>query len=374
MGKGWGITISKSVLGRKSSYSLTKAKPVKPKLKLGVTEREVLWTLLSLRRDIKRTELTSLTGKDLRKTLIRLKNKGLVKESKEHYIELTKEGKGVVLYFSKRGSVWGKRHVPKLQTQYKLVAFDLDDTLIPGYVNKFVDVETMRRFLHILKANNIKIAVLSINTPETVYYRLRDYGLLRYIDYPIFTQKGTAIQTLKHVMNLKDNQILFIGHDISMDYHNVKSLNPKVKVALLRDALSSGDAGTYSKPYSPVLIDRSIPTFIKVLENKIPIQVEPIGVSIPITTIPTVPTTPTFDLTTFLEPKQPSKRRKKKLRKRITNILKISHEPLITFQISNALKGVSLTEAYQTLGELEKQGTVKWRRKPQGWVSVKKRR
>jgi len=217
---------------------LERVVPQKPKYKLGCTEKEILWTLMSLGETEGKT-LKHFINKQIKGSIYRLKKKELITKNGKK-IGITEKGKSAVMFIASKGKIWSNRKV-KLNTGIKLVAFDLDDTLIPGYVNENVDVELMRTFLRILKDNGIRTAVLSINPKSVVYLRLRHYGLLKYIDYPFHTIKGKGLLFLKESLNLKDSEIIFIGHDLTSDYLDVKRTNPKANVVLLEDSISNHD-------------------------------------------------------------------------------------------------------------------------------------
>ena len=255
-----------------------KVKPKKPECRLGKTEREILWTLMSFDTPMKKRELKFWMNREIKGSVYRLVKKGLIKSNSKEFA-ITDYGKSVLMYIASKGKVWRHRKV-KLHNSIKLVAFDLDDTLIPGYVNKYVDVELMRQFLRILKENGIRTAVLSVNTRETIYWRLRTYGLLRYVDYPFHTDKGYGLLFLKKTLNLDDKEIIFIGHDLTWDYRFVKSVNPNIKVVLLSDSISNCDRSKPnilrkinkneldSEQLDAVIVDRCMNEFIKLLNNK----------------------------------------------------------------------------------------------------------
>ena len=243
---------------------LERVVPQKPKYKLGCTEKEILWTLMSLGETDGKT-LRRLINRQIKGSINRLRKKGLIAKNGEK-IGITEQGKSAIMFIASEGKIWSNRKV-KLNTRIKLVAFDLDDTLIPGYVNKNIDVELMRTFLRILKDNGIRIAVLSINPKSVVYSRLRQYGLLRYIDYPFHTTKGRGLLFLKESLNLEDSEMIFIGHDLTSDYLDIKRTNPKANVVLLEDSISNHDIPCKIQQGEIPTVKRKISELVKLVNS-----------------------------------------------------------------------------------------------------------
>jgi predicted HAD superfamily phosphohydrolase YqeG len=237
-------------------------------MKVGRTEREILWTLNSFGNMMDVRTLKFYMGRQIKGSVGRLLNKKLI-EKNGKVIRLTVDGEMKTLQIAKKGKVWKDRKI-KLNTKIKLVAFDLDDTLVPGYVNRTFDVEIMRQFLKILKENNIRTTVLSINPKDVVYWKLRQFGLLQYIDYPFHTTKGEGLQFLRKALNLSEDEIIFIGHDLMFDYKMIKMRNPNVKVVLLKDCLSNSDK-VYSvnsaNTNDAIIIERKLKDLINIINS-----------------------------------------------------------------------------------------------------------
>jgi len=265
------MKLGKDVISGKTTVKLGLkfTKPQKTIKVLGAGEKEILWTLYTL-GSMSHHKLRDTLHKDIDTSLGRLRKKRLVKLEKDA-VKLTDVGRGAILHYAVKGKSWsGYRKIPKVKSKFKLVVFDLDDTLIPGFVTKEVDVETMRRILVTLKKNNIKTSVLSINPDYTVYKRLRNYGLLRYIDIPFQTSKTVGMKKLLRFTQLKPEEILYVGHDINSDWTGIKNADKRIPVVLFEDAISYGDFGTKTpKVKGSLIIPRDFTTFIKVLEGKI---------------------------------------------------------------------------------------------------------
>jgi predicted HAD superfamily phosphohydrolase YqeG len=208
-------------------------------MKLGRTEREILWTLSSFENTMDIRNLRFYIGRHIKGSIRRLANKKLIEKNGKK-VKLTADGETVIRKIAEKGEIWKERKI-RLKTKIKLAAFDLDDTLVPGYVSKTFDVEIMRQFLKILKDNDIRTTVLSINPKDVVYWKLRQFGLLQYIDYPFQTTKGEGLLRLLKMLNLREDEAIFIGHDLMFDYQMVRSRNPNVKIILLKDCLSNTD-------------------------------------------------------------------------------------------------------------------------------------
>jgi len=208
-------------------------------MKLGRTEREILWILSSFENVMDTRKLRFYIGRQIKGSIRRLVNKKLIEKNGKK-VKLTADGETAVRKIAEKGEIWKERKI-RLKTKIKLAAFDLDDTLVPGYVSKTFDVEIMRQFLKILKNNNIRTTVLSINPKDVIYWKLRQFGLLQYIDYPFQATKGEGLLRLLKTLNLREDEAIFIGHDLMFDYQMVRSRNPNVKIILLKDCLSNTD-------------------------------------------------------------------------------------------------------------------------------------
>lgn len=257
------------IFSKKTEYGLKFTKPHKASRVLGAGEKEILWTLYTL-GSMSRNKLCDTLHKDINTSLGRLRKKRLVKLEKST-VKLTDVGCGAILHYAVKGKTWsGYRKIPKVKSKFKLVVFDLDDTLIPGFVSKDVDVELMRKILRTLKKSGVKTSVLSVNPDTTVYKRLRNYGLLRYIDIPFQTSKSVGMKKLLNFTQLKPEEVLFVGHSIDSDFLAIKNADERIPVVLFKDTFSRGDARAKPpKVEGSLIIPRDFTTFIKVLEGKI---------------------------------------------------------------------------------------------------------
>ncbi|MDG6989559.1 MAG: HAD family hydrolase [Nitrososphaerota archaeon] len=137
-----------------------------------------------------------------------------------------------------------KASTPKalmLQPKFKLVGFDLDDTLIGGSTQPNVDTKLMATVLTVLKQNGVKTAVFSVNPRSTIYERLKVYGLLPLIDYPFFDGKGGKLRHLIERLGLAQKDVLFVGQDTYLDYLLMREHLKTLEIILLKDALTSGN-------------------------------------------------------------------------------------------------------------------------------------